>query len=156
MCLRGFALVYVSSPDHPGEHLSVNSDALFGLKDRNRLQGQNTSYFFLEVVRSRESDYRRQESYFVRKMRRRRIRAKALFTAFGIRTDLNFVEAIAVGGMSGQGPTQYSPIDLSQVTVPSVFVQPTGGAAKETASAGFVESPSLACRAYDDPSAIKQ
>ncbi len=49
--------------------LSVNPDALFGLKDREKPEGQNTTYFFLEVVRSRESDYRQQDSYFMRKMR---------------------------------------------------------------------------------------
>jgi hypothetical protein len=48
--------------------LSVNPDALFGLKDRDKPDGENTIYFFLEVVRSRESDYRRQQSYFMRKM----------------------------------------------------------------------------------------
>src|SRR2546428_13768013 len=48
--------------------LSVNPDALFGLKDREKPEGQNTTYFFLEIVRSRESDYRRGQSYFMRKM----------------------------------------------------------------------------------------
>ena len=48
--------------------LSVNPDALFGLKDREKPEEQNTTYFFLEIVRSRESDYRRGESYFMRKM----------------------------------------------------------------------------------------
>jgi Replication-relaxation len=48
--------------------LSVNPDALFALKDREKPEGQNTTYFFLEVVRSRESDYREQQSYFMRKM----------------------------------------------------------------------------------------
>jgi hypothetical protein len=46
----------------------VNPDALFGLKDRDKPEGRNTTYFFLEVVRSRESDYRQQQSYFLRKM----------------------------------------------------------------------------------------
>jgi hypothetical protein len=54
--------------DGGGGRLSVNPDALFGFKDRAKPQGQNTTYFFLEVVRSRESDYREQESYFMRKM----------------------------------------------------------------------------------------
>src|SRR5713226_2034443 len=48
--------------------LSVNPDALFGLKDREKPEGQNTTYFFLEIVRSRESEYERQQSYFMRKM----------------------------------------------------------------------------------------
>lgn len=46
----------------------MNPDALFGLKDREKPQGQDTTYFFLEVVRSRESDYQQQQSYFMRKM----------------------------------------------------------------------------------------
>lgn len=57
-----------SVEDERGGRLSVNPDALFGLKDRDKLDGHNTSYFFLEVVRSRESDYQRQQSYFMRKM----------------------------------------------------------------------------------------
>jgi Replication-relaxation len=48
--------------------LSVNPDALFGLKNREKPEGQNTIYFFLEMVRSRESDYRNGASYFMRKM----------------------------------------------------------------------------------------
>src|SRR5216683_7099571 len=48
--------------------LSFNPDALFGLKDREKPEGQNTTYFFLEIVRSRESDYQSQQSYFMRKM----------------------------------------------------------------------------------------
>jgi hypothetical protein len=48
--------------------LSVNPDALFGLKDPDKPEGHNTTYFFLEVVRSRESDYQHQQSYFMRKM----------------------------------------------------------------------------------------
>jgi protein involved in plasmid replication-relaxation len=48
--------------------LSVNPDALFGLKNREKPEGQDTTYFFLEVVRSRESDYQGQQSYFMRKM----------------------------------------------------------------------------------------
>ncbi len=48
--------------------LSVNPDALFGLKDREKPEGQNTTYFFLEIVRSRESEYEGQQSYFMRKM----------------------------------------------------------------------------------------
>lgn len=54
--------------DHESGRLSVNPDALFGLKDREKPEGQNTTYFFLEVVRSRESDYQAQQSYFMRKM----------------------------------------------------------------------------------------
>jgi hypothetical protein len=54
--------------DNGRTRLSVNPDALFGLKNREKPEGQNTSYFFLEVVRSRESDYRKGESYFMRKM----------------------------------------------------------------------------------------
>jgi len=54
--------------DNGRGRLSVNPDALFGLKNREKPEGQNTSYFFLEVVRSRESDYRKGESYFMRKM----------------------------------------------------------------------------------------
>ena len=48
--------------------LSVNPDALFGLKDRRKPEGENSTYFFLEIVRSRESDYQEQQSYFMRKM----------------------------------------------------------------------------------------
>lgn len=48
--------------------LSVNPDAFFGLKDREKLEGQNATYFFLEIVRSRESEYERGESNFMRKM----------------------------------------------------------------------------------------
>jgi hypothetical protein len=55
--------------EHGKRRLSVNPDALFGLRNRAKPEGQNTTYFFLEVVRSRESDYREQQSYFVRKMR---------------------------------------------------------------------------------------
>src|SRR5258708_14285325 len=54
---------------HGNGRLSVNPDALFGLKNDAKPEGQNTTYFFLEVVRSRESDYREQQSYFMRKMR---------------------------------------------------------------------------------------
>lgn len=61
--------VLLDSADHGGERLSVNPDALFGLKDREKPDGQNTAYFFLEIVRSRESEYRGRESNFVRKMR---------------------------------------------------------------------------------------
>ncbi len=49
--------------------LSVNPDALFALKDGEKRENENTNYFFLELVRSRESDYQRQQSYFMRKMR---------------------------------------------------------------------------------------
>jgi hypothetical protein len=55
--------------EHESGRLSVNPDALFGVKDREKPEGQNTTYFFLEIVRSRESDYRRQQSYFMRKMK---------------------------------------------------------------------------------------
>jgi len=48
--------------------MSVNPDALFGVKNSNKPEGQNTTYFFLEMVRSRESEYERQQSYFMRKM----------------------------------------------------------------------------------------
>lgn len=48
--------------------LSVNPDALFGLKDGGKPEGQNTSYFFLEMVRCRESEYQNGASYFMRKM----------------------------------------------------------------------------------------
>jgi len=51
------------------ERLSVNPDAFFGVRDREKPEGENASYFFLEVVRSRESEYERSESNFVRKMR---------------------------------------------------------------------------------------
>jgi protein involved in plasmid replication-relaxation len=54
--------------DHESGRLSVNPDALFGLKDKEKPEGQNTTYCFLEVVRSRESDYQAQQSYFMRKM----------------------------------------------------------------------------------------
>ena len=48
--------------------MPVNPDALFGLKNSEKPEGQNTTYFFLEMVRSRESEYERQQSYFMRKM----------------------------------------------------------------------------------------
>src|SRR5712692_8892201 len=48
--------------------LSVNPDALFGIKNCEKPEGQNTTYFFLEIVRSRESEYERQQSNFMRKM----------------------------------------------------------------------------------------
>jgi hypothetical protein len=54
--------------EHENRRASVNPDALFALKDSEKPDGQNTTYFFLEVVRSRESDYQRQKSYFMRKM----------------------------------------------------------------------------------------
>jgi len=37
--------------------LSVDPDALFGLKHKEKQDGQNTSYFFVEIVRCRESEY---------------------------------------------------------------------------------------------------
>ena len=46
----------------------MNPDALFGVKDSDKPEGQNTTYFFLEIVGSRESEYERQQSYFMRKM----------------------------------------------------------------------------------------
>ena len=49
--------------------LSVNPDAFFGVRDRAKPEGENAAYFFLEIVRSRESEYERGESNFVRKMR---------------------------------------------------------------------------------------
>jgi len=53
--------------DNGHGRLSVNPDALFGLKDREKPEGQNTTYFFLEIVRSRESEYRERQSNFMRK-----------------------------------------------------------------------------------------
>jgi|SRR5579862_1443259 len=35
----------------------MNPDALFGFKNRKKPDGQNRSYFFLEIVRPRESEY---------------------------------------------------------------------------------------------------
>jgi hypothetical protein len=49
-----------------GERLSVNPDALFGLKS---LALQGCRYFFLEMVNARESKYEAGESYLVRKFR---------------------------------------------------------------------------------------
>jgi hypothetical protein len=60
--------VLLDSAENGREQLSVNPDALFGLKDREKPEGQNTTHFFLEVVRSRESEYERQQSNFMRKM----------------------------------------------------------------------------------------
>ncbi len=47
--------------------LSVNPDAYFGLKDRERPEGQNTYYFFLEIERTGENDFHHQQSNFLRK-----------------------------------------------------------------------------------------
>lgn len=60
--------VLLDSADNGMGRMSVNPDALFGLKDSDKPEGQNTTYFFLEIVRSRESEYERQQSYFMRKM----------------------------------------------------------------------------------------
>jgi len=60
--------VLLDSADNGRGRLSVNPDALFGVKDSDKPDGQNTTYFFLEMVRSRESEYERQQSYFMRKM----------------------------------------------------------------------------------------
>ncbi len=54
--------------DNGRGRLSVNPDALFGLKDRDKPEGQNATYFFLEIVRARESEYEQQQSNFMRKM----------------------------------------------------------------------------------------
>ena len=59
--------------DHAqGEHgqpLSVNPDALFALTDTVLPAGENTCYFFLEIVRARESEYVNGQSYLMRKFR---------------------------------------------------------------------------------------
>jgi protein involved in plasmid replication-relaxation len=60
--------VLLDSAENGSGRFSVNPDALFGLKDREKAEGQNTTYFFLEIVRSRESEYERQQSNFMRKM----------------------------------------------------------------------------------------
>jgi len=60
--------VLLDSADNGIGRMSVNPDALFGVKDSDKPEGQNTTYFFLEMVRSRESEYERQQSYFMRKM----------------------------------------------------------------------------------------
>jgi len=60
--------VLLDSADNGMGRSSVNPDALFGLKHADKPDGQNTMYFFLEMVRSRESEYERQQSYFMRKM----------------------------------------------------------------------------------------
>ena len=60
--------VLLDSADNGMGRMSVNPDALFGVKDSDKPEGQNTTYFFLEMVRSRESEYERQQSYFMRKM----------------------------------------------------------------------------------------
>jgi hypothetical protein len=61
--------VLLDSAHCGNERLAVNPDALFGYKNRDKPDGQNTAYFFVEIVRSRESEYQRQESNFMRKMR---------------------------------------------------------------------------------------
>ena len=60
--------VLLDSAEDGSGRSSVNPDALFGLKDREKAEGQNTTYFFLEIVRSRESEYERQQSNFMRKI----------------------------------------------------------------------------------------
>jgi Replication-relaxation len=60
--------VLLDSTRNGGGWLSVNPDALFGLKDKDKPEGQNATYFFLEIVRSRESEYRNGTSNFIRKM----------------------------------------------------------------------------------------
>ena len=60
-----------------GERLSINPDGFFGIKNSDYPENENTSCYFLEIVRARESDYRRRpstadrtgESYLLRKMR---------------------------------------------------------------------------------------
>jgi hypothetical protein len=49
--------------------LSINPDALFGLKNGAKPEGQNTTYFFLEIVRSRENEYQGGQSSLMRKMK---------------------------------------------------------------------------------------
>jgi protein involved in plasmid replication-relaxation len=60
--------VLLDSTENGIGRLPINPDALFGLKNSEKLEGQNTTYFFLEMVRSRESEYEREQSYFMRKM----------------------------------------------------------------------------------------
>lgn len=60
--------VLLDSAGNGYARLSVNPDALFGLTDREKPEGQNAAYFFLEIVRSRESEYEREQSNFMRKM----------------------------------------------------------------------------------------
>jgi hypothetical protein len=55
--------------EHKTEVLSVNPDAFFGLTNKDRPEGENTTYFFLEMVLARETEYAQGESYFMRKMR---------------------------------------------------------------------------------------
>jgi len=60
--------VLLDSAENGRGRLAVNPDALFGLKNEEKPEGQNTAYFFLEIVRSRESEYEREQSNFKRKM----------------------------------------------------------------------------------------
>jgi hypothetical protein len=65
--------------DRNGEHLSINPDAFFGIKNAGKPEEESTCYYFLEIVRARESDYQPSrgasgqgsvgESYLIRKMR---------------------------------------------------------------------------------------
>jgi hypothetical protein len=65
--------------DKKGEHLSINPDAFFGMKNAAKLDEESTRHYFLEIIRARESDYqprhglnqqeRAGESYLMRKMR---------------------------------------------------------------------------------------
>ena len=59
--------ILLDSADTERGRLSVNPDAFFGLKDGGKPEGQNATYFFLEIVRARESEYERGESNFMRK-----------------------------------------------------------------------------------------
>lgn len=52
-----------------GEPVSINPDSLFALKNPTAPPGQNSRYFFFEMVRARESKYQNGESYLIQKMR---------------------------------------------------------------------------------------
>jgi hypothetical protein len=60
--------VLLDSAENGMGRLPVNPNALFGLKNAEKPERQNTTYFFLEMVRSRESEYEDQQSYFMRKI----------------------------------------------------------------------------------------
>lgn len=98
--------VLLDSADHGSERLPVNPDALFGLKDREKPDGQNTAYFFLEIVRSRESEYSRGESNFLRKMR-----AFAAYYANGAHTERYGMQNFRVITVT---PTQQRAINLCE------------------------------------------
>jgi hypothetical protein len=51
------------------ERLTVNADALFALSDDQNSEAEDTSFFFLEVEKSRQAKYRDGESGLVRKVR---------------------------------------------------------------------------------------